>query len=920
MSSVFVAQSTINSGGQAHDGLVVSSSSARSLLLARNNSLTNSSGGENVNNNDDDDVGASVTSPSTQRSHVSPLARPSVILFVGAAFPPLWCGGLVGMCKPDAPLCVRWMDTASATLGMMFAGSVLWATLDAISCQPGSGSGASACPIPVADNTPAAVPSPAPFPPGPNFTFTTAFPPSSNTTHLPGSPVLGWIVTTVARVWGVQVLVVAVAGVLTTLYATKAGNFFSWVTGLERKVGRGTLAQLLTTRLQRTLLFLFSLGFLLPAFWPCVSFAPYFEGKYRIVCCCEKNKPQPTLKPCAWTSVAALYLVSIVMYEILFHVLGTFQFGLPLGAMVWPAYVLPACFGISVFAIALYLWQCCPQNQETRLRKAYAKMTKTDKGVFSNLEKVSFHTLAAAVVPCAGLRSCVVFCCRNSSGSKLAKGIWIFVLVESIVSVFIFVGLAQLVLPSSNPNSSASRVVNEIGAIGFFFAHFGYMLPGAVFTPLAALVVCRVKSKRQLAMRVSAIRTLAANPDNARLPLLLQPQPVVESVSFTLRRYVERGEPSHNVVAVAKKLLEYQRQQAAVMITHENANAKADRNADANTTMNATEGVRVHIAQAMSSSSSYGSVDNGSVCSSANSNSSASASSKTNATLSSDDDVNPDPELLAKAKDMLRTACMEIEALMHSAARSGNFASAAAYQEQLDVLTSVAPFDKQQHSEGSAGGSSASTSTTSNQQNQFQHHNHQRQSKIECVAPGLLLRTDRFDANSDAFLGRGGSAAVSRGTLVEQIGRKEVRTTVAVKEIPKTAAQSERKAVHEALLLRRHLREGHPSVIKIFDVKSTSNAFFVVMQHCAFSLANQPDQFVEFLCGPKHYHNNDEGKKKQQHITNGSGGDGGGGKNGGGSLVLGALVRDLLNAVGVLHSKHIVHCDIKVRRCCDFVS
>ena len=37
---------------------------------------------------------------------------------------------------------------------------------------------------------------------------------------------------------------------------------------------------------------------------------------------------------------------------------------------------------------------------------------------------------------------------------------------------------------------------------------------------------------------------------------------------------------------------------------------------------------------------------------------------------------------------------------------------------------------------------------------------------MECVASGLL-RKDRFNVESDAFLGRGASAAVSRGVYID---------------------------------------------------------------------------------------------------------------------------------------------------------
>ena len=241
-----------------------------------------------------------------------------------------------------------------------------------------------------------------------------------------------------------------------------------------------------------------------------------------------------------------------------------------------------------------------------------------------------------------------------------------------------------------------------------------------------------------------------------------------------------------------------------------------------------------------------------------------------------------------------------------------------------------------------------------------------RNGTLECVAPGLLLYKDRFDGHSQAFLGRGGSAAVSRGVLVEVIGgRKEVRTTVAVKEVPKTGAQSEQQAMRELLLLKKKLRTPHPNIIQMHGIKATGSTFYVIMQYCSFSLDKQPEAFVQYL--------HDYRAATKAATSRGSGGavasslvapssselstgtslldgqgDGGGDNdqdaafaplgspapspspssssskrnsrrrrgstnNFTGALLLNALVQDLLRAVGLLHSKHIMHCDIKVR-------
>ena len=415
-------------------------------------------------------------------------------------------------------------------------------------------------------------------------------------------------------------------------------------------------------------------------------------------------------------------------------------------------------------------------------------------------------------------------CCRDLHKNRLARGLFILVVVESL--------LCSVLIPTGGEFINNDETLSEnVKLVLHPAVVFG---PSLVLTVIGVIVVCRVRCKRKFAMQVSAIRTLATSPHDTEMPLLLGARAVEEDINDALRRYVDRGEPSHNATAIAQRLIEHRR---------------------------GHDSTGVNVAQ------------------------SSIALTPTAATSGTAQPLRPDRSLLVKVEGMLRTAADEIEALMNAAARSGDFVSAASYQEQLTLVTSVVSPDGSDEGDG-IGNTSP---------------------KVECVVPGLLLRTDRFDSNSGSFLGRGGSAAVSLGTLVEQIGRKEVRTTVAVKEIPKTGAQSERKAVHESLLLRRHLREGHPSIIKIFDVKSNSSAFFVVMQHCAFSLATAPASFLDFLEGPN---GNKMSKRRQDDNTDTD--EDGTLNTGGGPLVLGALVRDLLNAVSFLHSKHIVHCDIKV--------
>jgi len=173
--------------------------------------------------------------------------------------------------------------------------------------------------------------------------------------------------------------------------------------------------------------------------------------------------------------------------------------------------------------------------------------------------------------------------------------------------------------------------------------------------------------------------------------------------------------------------------------------------------------------------------------------------------------------------------------------------------------------------------------------------------RLECVVPGLLLQKDRFEGTSAAFLGRGASAAVSRGIFLEMIGSTEVRTVVAVKEVPKTGASSEKQAMRELLLLKKKIRERHPNIIHVFAVRSSSSMFYVIMQCCNFSLDKQPADFQQFLHASRGDRPAPKSGRWRSSTTNMSG-----------RIVLNALVQDLVKALAFLHRKHIMHCDIKV--------
>eukprot|EP00750_Incisomonas_marina_P016157 INCI19027.1.p1 GENE.INCI19027.1~~INCI19027.1.p1 ORF type:complete len:1574 (-),score=205.88 INCI19027.1:21-4742(-) len=219
------------------------------------------------------------------------------------------------------------------------------------------------------------------------------------------------------------------------------------------------------------------------------------------------------------------------------------------------------------------------------------------------------------------------------------------------------------------------------------------------------------------------------------------------------------------------------------------------------------------------------------------------------------EDMAMDPTL-SRAFVVLQRAFDEFQLLTDRAAETGDFASASIYSDRIKLLrSSVSNLTRQEPAS----------------------------SNLECVVDGLLLNKDRFNGNSDAFLGRGATSAVSRGIWFERIGSHETRTTVAVKEIQKTGLDTERDATREYLLLAKKLGP-HPNVIRIHNVMSTGNMFYILMEYCDFSLDKVPEEFGVFLQAPSSTV---------------------------GALVLNALVQDLVRAVGFLHSKHVFHCDLK---------
>eukprot|EP00750_Incisomonas_marina_P011024 INCI16332.10.p1 GENE.INCI16332.10~~INCI16332.10.p1 ORF type:complete len:1488 (-),score=201.28 INCI16332.10:215-4678(-) len=161
---------------------------------------------------------------------------------------------------------------------------------------------------------------------------------------------------------------------------------------------------------------------------------------------------------------------------------------------------------------------------------------------------------------------------------------------------------------------------------------------------------------------------------------------------------------------------------------------------------------------------------------------------------------------------------------------------------------------------------------------------------------GLFLRADRFDSRgSDALLGRGASAAVSKGVLMQGLGSAEVRRGVAVKEISKTGDGAEQRAMREFLLMTEKLQPQHANVVRVLAVASSPSALFVVMDLCRFGLDQQPTDFQDYL------HSVDQSSSVASMAS----------FLAEGHMVLNALVQDLLRGTAFLHSKQLCHCDIK---------
>ena len=213
-----------------------------------------------------------------------------------------------------------------------------------------------------------------------------------------------------------------------------------------------------------------------------------------------------------------------------------------------------------------------------------------------------------------------------------------------------------------------------------------------------------------------------------------------------------------------------------------------------------------------------------------------------------------------QALDIVEAAYVDTEMLLQCCLENKDYSGTEIYVSRLQVIESVLG---QRHRRDRSPSGAEST--------------------LEFVAPGLLLDKDRFNPDCDVFLGRGASAIVSKGFLVETIGGKEVRTVVAVKEVGKTGERTQQHIVKEYLLLSKKLQPQHPNVIRLHDLKTTSTTFCVVMECCHFSVARVPADFEAFL--------------RDEHSS--------------GALVLNALVQDMLRGLQFLHSRQVAHCDVK---------
>ena len=92
-------------------------------------------------------------------------------------------------------------------------------------------------------------------------------------------------------------------------------------------------------------------------------------------------------------------------------------------------------------------------------------------------------------------------------------------------------------------------------------------------------------------------------------------------------------------------------------------------------------------------------------------------------------------------------------------------------------------------------------------------------------------------------------------------------------------------AMHEYAILTKKLQPLHPNIIRVYDVKSSAHANYVIMELCCFSLDEMPQTFKDYL-----YEDKGSGSSADFHVR---------------QLVINGLVQDILQGTVFLHSKEV---------------
>ena len=106
-----------------------------------------------------------------------------------------------------------------------------------------------------------------------------------------------------------------------------------------------------------------------------------------------------------------------------------------------------------------------------------------------------------------------------------------------------------------------------------------------------------------------------------------------------------------------------------------------------------------------------------------------------------------------------------------------------------------------------------------------------------------------------------------------------------MKEIAKSGKGGSNYAMHEFAILTKKLQPLHPNIIRVYDVKSSAHANYVIMELCCFSLDEMPQTFKDYL-----YEDKSSGSSADFHVQ---------------QLVVNGLVQDILQGTAFLHSKEV---------------